>query len=145
MVRVKSRWLLFEIVEDPFIQDSKVVFPHTPFNITEEHLTRIIRETITIHHGDFGSGMAWNTSVKWFNSTTRTGIMRVGREYVDLVMGSLFFVKQIHSMQASFNILHSSGTLISIQKTAIERDRSFYLEEKERAERKGKSVSTQIR
>ncbi|KAI9006548.1 hypothetical protein CLU79DRAFT_780290 [Phycomyces nitens] len=128
MVRVKSRWLLFEIVDVPVIKDSKVVFPHRPFNVSEEHLTRAVREAITVHHGDFGSGMAWNTSVKWFNPTTRTGIMRVGREYADLVIGSLFFVKQIHSIPASFSIIHSSGTLISAQKEAIERDRLNFLE-----------------
>ncbi|KAI8367647.1 uncharacterized protein BYT42DRAFT_134059 [Radiomyces spectabilis] len=137
MVRFKVRWVLFEVVEDPVVDNGKVVFPKTSFEISENIINTAIRQAIAINYGEFGSAAAWGATVKWYNPATRTGIIRVPRELTDLLISSMFFMKQIDSIPCSFRILHVAGTIIRIQKAAIERDRALYLEEQTRAEKSG--------
>jgi ribonuclease P/MRP protein subunit POP5 len=59
-----------------------------------------------------------------------------------MYLSAMFFMKQIGPIPCSFRILHVSGTIIHIQKEAIERDRRCYLKEKERLlNEEGKTVS----
>lgn len=75
--------------------------------------------------------------MKWYNATTRIGILRVPRDFTDMYLSSMFFIKQIASMPCSLSILHVSGTVIFIQQAAIDWDRRFYLKEQEEADKKG--------
>lgn len=141
MVRTKVRWVLFELVEDPVIQQDKVVFPRTPLNITEGTILNNIWLTITANYGDFGNGMSRGIVVKWFNPSTRVGIIRVPRDYADMLLASLFFLRRIENIPCSFRILHVSGTIIAVQKQAIIRDRDIYLEEQAKASERGQVYS----
>ena len=58
MVRTKVRWILFELVQDPIIQNDKVVFPRTPLDVSEGTILNSIWSTITANYGDFGNGMS---------------------------------------------------------------------------------------
>ncbi|KAI8878816.1 hypothetical protein K501DRAFT_227779, partial [Backusella circina FSU 941] len=142
MVRFKNRWILFEIVEDPVLEHGKVTFKHTSLDVSDAILSKTIRDAIELNYGSFGRAMLQNSGVKWYNATTRTGIIRVPRDYTDMYLSTMFFMKQIGPIPCSFSILHVSGTIIHIQKEAIERDRRFYLREKERIQREeGKTIS----
>ncbi|CAO3619912.1 unnamed protein product [Cunninghamella echinulata] len=88
-----------------------------------------------------GVGLLKFTNVKWYNPETKIGILRTPREFADMLLASMFFIKQIENIPCHFNILQVSGTIVFIQKYAIERDRSFYLKEQEKMERLGKSLN----
>ena len=75
--------------------------------------------------------------VKWYNPITRIGILRVPRDYTDVYLTSMFYMKQILSTTCNIHILHVSGTIILIQQKAIEWDRLHYLKEQAEAESKG--------
>lgn len=57
MVRIKNRWLLFELVENPVIEHGQVVFPRTALGLTEEDIGRAIAAAINADFGDYGLGM----------------------------------------------------------------------------------------
>ncbi|KAI9246924.1 hypothetical protein BDA99DRAFT_543110 [Phascolomyces articulosus] len=141
MVRFKVRWILFELVQDPIIENNKVIFPRTSAKLCDDDLNRCIHSALTIDYGDFGNGMARSVYVKWFNPSTKVGIARVPRDYTDMLLASLFFIKKVCDQPYSFRILHVSGTIIGVQKHAIIRDRDIYLQEQEEAQKKGQPYS----
>ncbi|KAI7856137.1 hypothetical protein BDC45DRAFT_504397 [Circinella umbellata] len=145
MVRFKVRWILFELVQDPIIDnDKKVIFPRTPAKLCDDDVNKCIHSAMTIDYGDFGQGMARSVYVKWFNSATKVGIARVPRDYTDMMLASLFFIKKVCDQPYSFRILHVSGTIIGVQKHAILRDRDIYLQEQEDAQKKGKKKTNRV-
>lgn len=78
--------------------------------------------------------------VKWYNSTTRIGILRIPRDYTDIYLASMFYMKQIETTPCSLHVLHVSGTVIFIQQKAIEWDRKFYIQEQQEAEKRGENL-----
>lgn len=76
--------------------------------------------------------------MKWYNSTTRIGILRIPRDYADIYLVSMFYLKKIMNIPCSLHVLHVSGTIIAIQQKAIEWDRAFYLKEQAEADKRGK-------
>lgn len=76
--------------------------------------------------------------MKWYNSTTRIGILRIPRDFTDIYLASMFYIKQILNIPCTIHILHVSGTIIFIQQKAIEWDRTFYLKEQAEADSRGK-------
>ncbi|CAO3615815.1 unnamed protein product [Cunninghamella blakesleeana] len=104
-------------------------------------ISHALKQSNQITFGDMGVGLLKFTNVKWYNSETKTGILRVPREFTDMLLSSMFFIKQIDNIPCRFKILQVSGTIVFIQKYAIERDRSFYLKEQEMMEKQGKSFN----
>ncbi|CAO3615819.1 unnamed protein product [Cunninghamella blakesleeana] len=98
-------------------------------------ISHALKQSNQITFGDMGVGLLKFTNVKWYNSETKTGILRVPREFTDMLLSSMFFIKQIDNIPCRFKILQVSGTIVFIQKYAIERDRSFYLKEQEMMEK----------
>lgn len=58
MVRIKNRWILFELIENPVFENGQVVFPRTTLGLTEEDIGRAIAAAINADFGDYGLGMA---------------------------------------------------------------------------------------
>lgn len=88
----------------------------------------------------YGEGEALNSfSVKWFNTETHVGILQAPRDYMDMVLASAFFINKIKEYACHFEPIDESGTVLGIQTEAIRRDRDIYLEEKSKAEKKGKA------
>lgn len=58
MVRIKNRWILFELIENPVFENGEVVFPRTTLGLTEEDIGRAIAAAINADFGDYGLGMA---------------------------------------------------------------------------------------
>ncbi|KAI9471794.1 MAG: hypothetical protein EXX96DRAFT_581633 [Benjaminiella poitrasii] len=142
MVRFKNRWVLFRIVEDPVIENGRVIYPNTQFELTEGMISKTIFQAIELNYGQFGKGQG-SITVKWYNSTTRIGILRIPRDYTDMYLSTLFYIKQIGSIPCNFSILHVSGTIIFIQQEAINWDRQFYLKEQKEAEKRGNEMKWQ--
>ncbi|KAI8332625.1 hypothetical protein BC941DRAFT_436087 [Chlamydoabsidia padenii] len=141
MVRYKCRWILFELLQDPILQNDVPMEQNIPIQFTDQMIQRALREAITTTFGDYGGGLLRGSHVKWYNPETGAGIIRTPRDHDDMLLSSLFFVKQIESIPCSFRFIQVSGTLVFIQKAAIERDRSLYLKEQARLEQIGKTYS----
>ncbi|KAG2205735.1 hypothetical protein INT46_009568 [Mucor plumbeus] len=141
MVRFKNRWVLFQIVQDPVLENGKVVYPKTAFEVTDYVISKTIFQSIEVNYGHFGKGQG-SVAVKWYNPTTRVGILRIPRDFTDMYLSTMFYIKQIATMPCSFSILHVSGTVIFIQQAAIDWDRRFYLKEQEEADKRGESYSS---
>ncbi|KAI7867028.1 hypothetical protein BDF14DRAFT_1727318 [Spinellus fusiger] len=60
MVRLKNRWLLFHVAQVPTVQDEKLVFQHTPLDVSPDQLTVAIKQAVSALYGDYGSGMQIN-------------------------------------------------------------------------------------
>ena len=56
MVRFKNRWVLFQIIEDPILEQGKVVFPKTQFSVNDTIITKAIFQAIETNYGHFGKG-----------------------------------------------------------------------------------------
>ncbi|KAI9364603.1 hypothetical protein BD770DRAFT_337169 [Pilaira anomala] len=141
MVRFKNRWVLFQIAEDPVIENGQVVYPKTKLEINDYVISNSIFKAVELNYGAFGKGQG-AVSVKWYNSTTRIGILRIPRDFTDMYLSSMFYMKEIATIPCSLHILHISGTVIFIQQKAIEWDRKFYLKEQQYADSKGQSYSS---
>ncbi|GAA5809746.1 hypothetical protein MFLAVUS_003159 [Mucor flavus] len=140
MVRFKNRWVLFQIAEDPIIDNGRVVYPKTKLEVNDNVISKAIFKAVELNYGEFGKGQG-SVTVKWYNPITRIGIIRIPRDFTDLYLSSMFYIKQIATIPCSLHILHVSGTVIFIQQKAIEWDRRFYLKEQQYAESKGTSYS----
>lgn len=56
MVRFKNRWVLFQIAEDPVIENGSVVYPKTQFEVTDSMISKTIFKAVELNYGDFGKG-----------------------------------------------------------------------------------------
>lgn len=56
MVRFKNRWVLFQIVQDPVLENGKVVYPKTAFEVTDYVISKTIFQSIEVNYGHFGKG-----------------------------------------------------------------------------------------
>lgn len=57
MVRYKCRWVLFELVQDPILQNDKIVEHNTPLRLTEQMIQKTLRDSVLSTFGDYGSGL----------------------------------------------------------------------------------------
>ena len=118
MVRVKSRYLLFEInFEDDLILES----------LTSSSITTIVKESIEANFGSFGSGVTSSIQIKYFSPFTNIGILRMPREHGRMVWASLTFITKIKKIPCRIRVLHVSGTIKSAQKHTIEYNQKMLL------------------
>ncbi|KAG1467658.1 hypothetical protein G6F56_004285 [Rhizopus delemar] len=136
MVRFKHRWILFQVIQDPIIENGQVTYPKTSLGLNDQLISRAIFNQLEICYGQFGKGQA-GISVKWYNPDTKIGIIRIPRDYTDMYLSTMFYMNKIASVPCSISILQVSGTIIFIQTAAIEWDRVHYLKEQEEAQKKG--------
>jgi ribonuclease P/MRP protein subunit POP5 len=67
MVRYKCRWILFELVQDPVLQNDEPVDHRTPIELNEQMIQRSLREAILTTFGDYGAGLLRGSHGKWRN------------------------------------------------------------------------------
>jgi predicted nucleic-acid-binding protein len=56
MVRFKNRWVLFQIAEDPIIEDGIVVYRKTQFEVNDYLISNSIFKAVELNYGAFGKG-----------------------------------------------------------------------------------------
>ncbi|RPB23953.1 hypothetical protein L211DRAFT_808247, partial [Terfezia boudieri ATCC MYA-4762] len=130
MVRIKSRYLLFNILypTTPSSNPSDHTTPtHLDFNsptdptVTPQLLTSLIRDAILLQFGDWGSGMTSSLSVKYFSPITSTGILRCPREHHRLVWAALTLIKEILGKPVVIRVVRVSGTIKKAEQEGIRR------------------------
>ncbi|CEG85106.1 RNA-binding protein pop5 [Rhizopus azygosporus] len=141
MVRFKHRWILFQVNQDPVIENGQIVYPRTSLRLNDQMISRAIYNQIEIYYGQFGKGLG-SVAVKWYNPDTRIGIMRIPRDYTNMYLSTMFYMNKVASVPCSISILRVSGTIIFVQTAAIEWDRTYYIREQEEAEKKGQHYSS---
>jgi ribonuclease P/MRP protein subunit POP5 len=123
MVRLKSRWLLFEI-SYPSDTSSTIPFSAPSQNVTSKLLLDILRQQIAYNFGDQGSGLvAASLSVRYFSAATSTGIIRIGRDHYRMVWAALTFVRDIAGRECVISVRRVSGTVKKAEEEILRRDK----------------------
>lgn len=105
MVRFKNRYLLCEIVHD----EEECI---TQFQMGYGQLKNLILHHVELNFGELGvARVKGSLSIKYFNQTTRCMILRVARDYKNIIWNSLAFLPAINGKSAKIRVLHSSGTI----------------------------------
>lgn len=141
MVRLKSRYVLFEVILSPHIshvdEDEREheTSPFTRHNILLSHhrpcpkeisiktLIQEIRHSLQLNFGDYGSGKIGSLlQLKYFSNNTGTGIIRCHREDVDTLVASMTLINKVGDIEnIIINPVKVSGTIKKIEQYSIRR------------------------
>ena len=144
MVRIKHRYLLFDILYPP-TSDSKITPRDDFINFTESELhallqlhqsspTKInnrsilssIRKSLLDNYGDTGAGKAGGSvMIKYFSNKTSTGILRCDRDQSDLIVAALALITRIELTFVIVRCLHVSGTIKKCEEYSIDKTREL--------------------
>eukprot|EP00126_Sphaerothecum_destruens_P006022 Sdes_comp19174_c0_seq3m9971 len=127
MVRFKNRYVLFEIhVENSHglcLGDS---------SLNERLISKILKDNFLACFGEYNFGCVLQSlQLKYYNTSTGLGIVRIGRGYESLLISSLTYLTVIQQLHCQIQTLQLSGTLCSSQKAAIRycRDQKVFLQQ----------------
>lgn len=136
MVRLKSRYVLFEVLLSPHItnadEDGETFTKHNillshhrpcPKEISIKSLIQEIRHSLQLNFGDYGSGKIGSLlQLKYFSNNTGTGIIRCHREDVDTLVASLMLINKVGDIEnVIINPVKVSGTIKKIEQYSIRR------------------------
>lgn len=122
MVRLKHRWLLFNIIYPN--ETSAIPFSAPSNNVTPKILTDILRQQISYNFGDQGSGLVSSSlQIKYFSSSTSTGIVRILRDHFRIVWAALTFIREIEGRECIVTVQRVSGTVKKAEQEILKRDK----------------------
>ncbi|CAI4054273.1 hypothetical protein N7582_000031 [Saccharomyces uvarum] len=134
MVRLKSRYILFEILYPPTDTDveesvskADILLSHhraSPAEVSIKAIIQEIRRSLSLNLGDYGSAKCSSLlQLKYFSNRTSTGIIRCHREDCDLVIMALMLMSKIGDVGGLIvNPVKVSGTIKKIEQFAIRRN-----------------------
>ncbi|CUM67933.1 uncharacterized protein PRCAT00005646001 [Priceomyces carsonii] len=140
MVRLKQRYILFDILHFPSLErpnqrddflnfstseTNAILSLHqsSPNTINPKLLTKLIRSVIQEHFGDNGAGKAgMQMTIKYFSNTTSTGIIRCSRSSFHIVRAALSLINMIENDEIMVRCLHVSGTIKKCEERCISRN-----------------------
>ncbi|RLV94180.1 Ribonuclease P/MRP protein subunit POP5 [Spathaspora sp. JA1] len=139
MVRVKQRYILFDILYPPTsVRDDNDDFcssesnallslhQSSPSEINQKSLIQAIRKSLQLHYGDFGGGSAGMLmSVKYFSNKTSTGIVRCGRGSFELIVGALALITKIEGYDVLIRCTHVSGTIKKCEEYSVKKSKEL--------------------
>lgn len=141
MVRLKTRYILFEVILSPHIINidenedyintthftkHNILLSHhrpCPKEISNKTLLQEIRHSLQFNFGDYGSGKVGSLlQLKYFSNNTGTGIIRCHREDVDTLVAVLTLINKIGEINdVIINPVKVSGTIKKIEQYSIRR------------------------
>lgn len=139
MVRLKSRYVLFEIIYPPEsiaeaeldrMDDVMMGFHKSTRNyheINSKTILQEIRRVVQYNFGDLGSGQLTSLlHLKYFSNATSTGILRCHREDLNILLTTLALVNKIGDYEGIIlNPVKVSGTIKKLEQYAIRRNHNF--------------------
>lgn len=139
MVRLKSRYILFEIiyptkqcndVSETVESRKEILLRHhqiTSPEITIKTLLQEIRKCLQLNFGDYGLGKVSSlVQIKYFSNMTSSGILRCHREDCDLLIMALFLITKIADTEGIIvNPVKVSGTIKKIEEHACKRNQKL--------------------
>jgi ribonuclease P/MRP protein subunit POP5 len=122
MVRLKHRWLLFEVLYPG--ETSIIPFSAASQNVTTKVLTDALRQQISYNFGDHGSGLISSSlSIRYFSAATSTGIVRVSRDHYRMVWAALTFIRELSGRECVVIVRRVSGTVKKAEEEILRRDK----------------------
>ena len=104
MVRVKRRYILFEIIPNNNKLDK--------LGISEKDIIETIKQSVTQLYGDYGLGsVIQSIQLKRYNYMTRTGLLATKRNNCRLSLTAIPFIRRVQHLDCIFRIIHLSGTI----------------------------------
>lgn len=134
MVRLKSRYILFEIIYPPTLTNPPPTYSlktslklhHQTSSISGRDLLQLIKNSLNETYGDFGSGLhASSLMLKYFSPRTSTGILRTPRDNFELIVGTLMMIKAVQGRDCIINVIHVSGTIKMCQEFIISNNKKL--------------------
>ena len=134
MVRLKSRYILFEILYPPTdisveesLSKGDILLSHhraSPAEVSIKAIIQEIRRSLSLNLGDYGSAKCNSLlQLKYFSNKTSTGIIRCHREDCDLVIMALMLMSKIGDVDGLIvNPVKVSGTIKKIEQFAMRRN-----------------------
>lgn len=114
MVKFKSRYLLIELQYENETNNGVKLFD------ANQLYNHIIKQ-IKLFFGDSGVGkIRRNFQVKYNNNFTNLVIMRIGKEYLDILWTVLSLITNIEGYNLRFKIINVSGTIKKVEVHATE-------------------------
>ena len=135
MVRLKHRWLLFEII---YPNETSVIPFSTPSqNLTTRTILDVLRQQVAYNFGDHGAGLtAPSLAVRYFSGATNTGVIRVTRDHYRIVWAALTFIRELEGRECLITVRRVSGTVKKVEEEILKRDKVALKDE-----RLGKGIS----
>ena len=122
MVRLKHRWLLFEILYPN--ESSATPLSATSQTVTTKLLADILRQQISYNFGDHGSGLvSASLSIRYFSAATSTGIIRIARDHYRIVWAALTFIRDLAGRECVITVRRVSGTVKKAEEEILRRDK----------------------
>ncbi|KAG2177014.1 hypothetical protein INT43_007668 [Umbelopsis isabellina] len=141
MVRFKNRWVLIEVQGEPVLSKADGEYENTHIaSLNGGTIHTAVRDAILANYGEYGLGSLLSSfNVKYFSSHTNIGIIRVARDYHQMLLVSLFFMKEINGTPCSITVRHVGGNVKDedAQRAAIQYDLEVLLRRQRRAEKHG--------
>lgn len=107
MVRVKRRYILFELIFES--KDDLVNFEKS---INERQIVQSIRDSVHQTFGDYGlAAINQSLILKRFNKSTKIGVLGCYRNCYRILFNSLFLIKDILKIRCTFKTHYLSGTI----------------------------------
>lgn len=131
MVRLKTRYILFDVVyppsndlQIPNRSQALLQLHQTSPSINLKTISEAVKKNIKLLFGDKGEGQASLTlMVKYFSSKTSTGIIRCSRDYFEYVIAALTIINKLNNKDVIIRVIKVSGTIKKSENHAIERNR----------------------
>jgi ribonuclease P/MRP protein subunit POP5 len=122
MVRLKHRWLLFEILY-PY-ESSAIPFSAASEQVNTKLLTDALRQQISYNFGDHGSGLVSSSlSIRYFSPATSTGIVRIARDHYRMVWAALAFIRDLGGRECVITVRRVSGTVKKAEEEILRRNK----------------------
>ena len=145
MVRLKHRYILFEILYPPpsqpstreqkakfaeFSNSPKEALLHlhapSPSSVSLRSILSLLKRVISDHYGEHGAGTIGSLIiVKYFSNKTSTGIIRCSRNNFQLVVAALGLIDKIDNQKVVMRSVHVSGTIRKCEDFSIRRAKTL--------------------
>lgn len=121
MVRLKSRYLVFDVVYPGLAPTPAAVAAQT--GVTAQTFVKLVRALVEELFGGVGAGACALFVVKYFSPATLTGIIRTSRELYRMVCGALAMAREVGGRPAVVRVVHVGGTIKKCEGWAAARGR----------------------
>jgi RNase P/RNase MRP subunit POP5 len=83
--------------------------------LASDEIKKAIQNSVLENFGQFGlSTVQMSLQVKYWNDGTNTCIIRIARDYITVLLGSLAFVRKIRGFSCTWQTLHVAGNYHSL-------------------------------
>lgn len=127
MVRLKTRYLLFEVLYPEHAGNASYLSVRAPTKpVDHRAVLDAIRDSVVVNFGDYGVGATQaRLAVKYFSPRTLTGILRVPREHEPMVHAAVTYVSELNGTRVILNVLRVSGTIKKSEQAAVRHNKKF--------------------